>query len=83
MAKRLNTDVDQLKKNLRKSKLRDLAIMAAQEGVRWRFTKNGVMFYGQNGYSFTIHTTDSDHRAEMNATARFRKIGIELPQKGK
>lgn len=83
MAKRPSSDVNQLKRAFRKSKLRDLVLMAAQEGVHWRLTRSGVMFYGQNGYSFTVHATNSDHRAEQNAASRFRKIGIELPRKGK
>lgn len=83
MARRVEPDLAQLKKTLRKKSVtRDLAILAAVAGVRYRFTKDGVMFYGQNGFSFTIHTSEQDHRSAKNNTARFRKIGIELPRKG-
>lgn len=62
----------------RKGKMRDLVMLAVESGVRFRRTPMGVIFYGQNGYSFTVHCTESDHRAVLNAESRFRKIGIEL-----
>lgn len=75
-------DIQTLRKKIRDPKTRALAIKAIKEGVKYRMTTKGVMFYAQSGYSFTIHCTDSDHRANKNAEARFRKIGIELKGKG-
>jgi hypothetical protein len=81
MARGRSDDVQAIRLAIRDRKIRELAVKAVQEGVKYRMTKKGVMFYAQDGYSFTIHCTDSDHRAIKNAEARFRKIGIEM--KGK
>lgn len=83
MARKVEPDLNQLRRILRKGTVtKDLALLAAKTGVRYRFTRDGVMFYGQNGFSFTIHLTEADHRSEKNNVSRFRKIGIELPRKG-
>lgn len=74
-------DIQEMRKKIRDPKTRALAIKAVKAGVKYRITTKGVMFYAQSGYSFTIHCTNSDHRATKNAEARFRKIGIET--KGK
>lgn len=48
---------------------------AVKAGIPYKFTKGGVMFYGANGMRVTIHTTESDRRAEKNTIARFKRIG--------
>lgn len=61
--------------------LRHVIVGAARAGVRYRMTKSGVMFYGDNGVSVAVHFTNSDHRAYKNAVAQFRKIGYEPGRK--
>lgn len=46
-------------------------------GIRYRITKNGVMFYGNNGQNVLVHRTESDPRAEKNTIARFKRIGFD------
>lgn len=77
-----NPDLTRLSRDFRAG-LRTVVIAAVKAGVRYRLTKNGIMFMGDNGYSFTIHRTESDTRAERNTIARFKRIGFEIPQKGK
>lgn len=62
--------------------LRHVILGAARSGFRYRMTKSGVMFYGENGESVAVHFTNSDHRALKNAVSNFRKIGYEPVKKG-
>lgn len=62
--------------------MRDIITAALAAGIRHRYTKNGIVFYGDDGEnSVVIHFTQSDHRAHKNTIARFRKIGFDPTQK--
>jgi hypothetical protein len=50
-------------------------IAGAMTDVRYRMTKSGVMFYGENGKTATAHFTHSDHRVYENFAADLRSIG--------
>ena len=62
--------------------MRRAIVAAMKAGVRYRMTKSGVLFYGENGTDCVpIHYTSSDHRAYKNMLAQFRKIGFDPLQK--
>lgn len=63
--------------------IRNAVLVALRSGIRYRMMGHGIMLYGENGVSTTIHFTHSDHRADKNALARLRSIGVDLPKKGK
>lgn len=59
------------------TRIKGILLEAASAGLKFRITKRGVMFYGRDGGMVTIHRTESDHRAERNTIARFRRIGFD------
>lgn len=62
--------------------MRDLITAALSAGIRHRYTKSGIVFYGEDGEnSVVIHFTQSDYRAHKNVISRFRKIGFDPTQK--
>jgi hypothetical protein len=77
-----NNDIVRLSRGFGGSKTRDVVIAAARAGMRFRQTRKGLMFYGKDGRTVTIHYTESDHRAVKNTIARLRAIGYNPPQKG-
>lgn len=58
--------------------VRRLIITAIKSGARYRLTKSGVMFYGEDGRSTVTHFTISDRRGANNLRAEFRRMGIEV-----
>jgi hypothetical protein len=62
--------------------VRELVVGAAKAGIRFRFTRGGAIFYGDNGKCVAVHFTISDHRAAQNLASHFRTIGYHLPKKG-
>ena len=57
--------------------VRDLIIGALKAGIRHRSTKKGIMFYGDNGKSATIHYSVSDKRAGHNILRDLKGLGYE------
>lgn len=61
--------------------MRKLVLDVMRAGFRYRMTRSGVLFYGENGETASVHFTHSDHRATKNAVTQFRKIGYEPTKK--
>lgn len=55
--------------------MRKVITAAIKSDLRYRMTKSGVMFYGENGKMALTHFTNSDHRALKNFVADLRSIG--------
>jgi hypothetical protein len=62
--------------------LRALLLDAVRQGFRYRITRSGAMFYGDNGQSVAVHFSQSDHRAYMNSVTQFKRIGYTPDRKG-
>jgi len=62
--------------------IRELVVGAALAGIRYRLTRGGAIFYGDNGKCVSVHFTTSDGRASKNLSSLFRTIGYHHP-KGK
>lgn len=60
---------------------RDLVIGALKFGIRHRITKSGIMLYGDNGQSTTIHFGNSDSKAHLNIKKHLRQLGYEPGRK--
>ena len=60
---------------------RDLIIGALKFGFRHRLTKSGIMLYGENGLSTSIHFGNSDSRASQNIKKHLRQLGYEPGRK--
>lgn len=61
--------------------VRDLIIGALKFGIRHRLTKSGIMLYGDNGFSTTIHFSNSDNRVNRNIKKHLRQLGYEPGRK--
>lgn len=61
--------------------MRKVIVAAIKDDVRYRMTKSGIVFYGENGVTAGAHFTSSDHRAYKNLVADLRNIGYQPPQK--
>lgn len=61
--------------------IRKALVKALKQGLRYRMLMNGIMLYGENGISVTVHFTPSDGRAARNVVARLRSVGVDLPTK--
>lgn len=61
--------------------VRDLIIGALKHGMRHRLTTNGIMLYGENGLSTSIHFSNSDVKANQNIKKHLRKLGYEPGRK--
>lgn len=61
--------------------VRDLIIGALKWGVRHRVTTKGIMLYGENGYTATIHFSVSDRYAVRNIAKDLRKLGYDPGRK--
>lgn len=61
--------------------VRDLIIGALKWGMRHRTTTKGIMFYGENGLSATVHYGSSDMRAAKKVARDLRKLGYEPGRK--
>jgi hypothetical protein len=59
----------------------DLIIGALKHGMRHRITTKGIMLYGDNGESTTIHFSNSDSRAHLNIKKHLRQLGYEPGRK--
>lgn len=46
-------------------------------GLRYRVTRNGIIFYGKDGLTAGAHYTPSDHRAGMNFCKRMEQLGVD------
>ena len=57
--------------------VRKLIVGAINHGIRYRMTKAGIMLYGNNGHSTTIHFSVSDSRAGRNISSDLRKMGYD------
>lgn len=76
----MSTDKD--RRSIRRACSRDysrLILSVMDEGHRYRMTKAGIMFYGPNGETLTIHLTNSDPRSFKNTKALLAKLGL-LPK---
>ena len=62
--------------------VRELVVGAAKAGIRFRLTRGGAIFYGDNGGCVSVHFTLSDHRGAKNLAAHFRSIGYQPRKKG-
>lgn len=60
---------------------RDLIIGALKHGFRHRLTKSGIMLYGDNGLSTSIHFGNSDSRVNKNIKKHLRQLGYEPGRK--
>jgi hypothetical protein len=60
---------------------RDLVIGALKFGMRHRLTKSGIMLYGDNGLSTSIHFSNSDTRVNQNIKKHLRQLGYEPGRK--
>lgn len=60
---------------------RDLVIGALKFGIRHRLTKSGIMLYGDNGQSTSIHFSNSDVKAHLNIKKHLRQLGYEPGRK--
>lgn len=60
---------------------RDLIIGALKFGMKHRLTKNGIMLYGENGLSTSIHFSNSDTRVNQNIKKHLRQLGYEPGRK--
>lgn len=49
-----------------------------KSGVRYRKTKSGLIFYGEDGKAATIHFSTSDRRAHQNIIKGFKQAGIDI-----
>jgi hypothetical protein len=56
--------------------VRKALLAAMKTGVRYRMTKAGVIFYGDNGLCATAHFTISDRRGSKNLWSQLEKIGV-------
>jgi hypothetical protein len=56
---------------------RKLVKTAMNSGLRYRMTKSGIVFYGDNGQTAGMHFTSSDHRAYKNLVADLRNVGYQ------
>lgn len=56
-----------------------LILSVMDEGHRYRMTKAGILFYGPNKETITIHLTNSDPRSLKNTKALLAKLGL-LPK---
>jgi hypothetical protein len=61
--------------------VRDLIIGALKFGIRHRLTTKGIMLYGDNGESTTIHFSNSDNRVNRNIKKHLRQLGYEPGRK--
>lgn len=59
----------------------DLVLDALKWGVRHRITKKGIMLYGENGETATVHFSASDQRAVNNTRRYLRALGFEPGRK--
>lgn len=62
--------------------VRELVVGAAKAGIRFRLTRGGAIFYGDNGKCVSVHFTLSDHRGARNLASHFRSIGYHPQKKG-
>lgn len=75
------TDISRMRRMPNRD-MRKAVLAAVAAGVRYRLTKSGVLFYGENGVDCVpVHFTSSDHRAYQNMLAQFRKIGFDPLEK--
>jgi hypothetical protein len=61
--------------------MRRIIAAAIKSDLRYRMTKSGIMFYGENGATAGAHFTSSDHRAYRNLLADLRSVGYDPPEK--
>lgn len=61
--------------------MRRIIVAAIKSEVRYRMTKSGIVFYGENGNTAGAHFTSSDHRAYKNLVADLRSIGYHHQEK--
>lgn len=69
-------DLRRIRKGCTNKEMRALILEAIKSGARYRMTKNGVMFFGEQGAGISTHFTCSDHRAVGNFRTNLRLIGI-------
>lgn len=60
---------------------RKIVAAAIKAKIRYRMTKSGIVFYGENGKTAGMHFTSSDHRAYRNLVADLRSVGYHHPEK--
>lgn len=78
----MNAEVKRFLYGVTHADTRKVLKAAISAGVRYRITRAGILFYGEDGTSTVcVHKTQSDHRAMKNMLADFRKIGFHPPKK--
>ncbi|QWY81354.1 HicA-like toxin [Arthrobacter phage Rizwana] len=60
----------------RRPELRELLMEAHRAGVGSKFTKSGIILYGENGQIASTHFTGSDHRGYKNLRRELQRKGI-------
>lgn len=55
-------------------------VRAIKDGIRYRITKSGIVFYGRDGKTAGAHFTASDRRAALNLRADLQRLGYEMPR---
>jgi hypothetical protein len=57
--------------------MRDVVLEALDAGARFRLTKGGIIFYGNDGQATAnAHYTVSDVRAPKNLRASLKRMGV-------
>lgn len=60
--------------------MRLIIFKALDTGARYKITKDGIIFYGEDKTSTAAtHFTNSDHRAVKNMIRQLSRIGIIIP----
>jgi hypothetical protein len=58
-----------------------LIVAAIDYGLRHKLTKSGIMFFGENGLSTSIHFSTSDKKAARAIEMHLRQLGYHHPRK--
>lgn len=69
-------DLRRIRKGCTNTEMRKLILAAIRGGARYKMTKHGVMFFGENGAGASTHFTCSDHRAVANFRTSLRNMGV-------
>jgi hypothetical protein len=75
------TDLRRIRRGCTDKGMRGLVLAAIDTGARYKMTKSGVMFHGEDGGGATAHFTVSDHRAVENFRRTLRSIGITIEKR--
>lgn len=74
-------DLRRIRKGCTNKGMRSLLLAALATGARYKMTKSGVMFLGEDGGGAATHLTCSDHRAAENFRKSLKSIGIIIEKR--